>query len=430
MKKYLIVIGVLLLVFLGGWYFFLRDTEDAESSFELTEIKKGNIENIVSSTGTLIAVGTVEVGTQVSGIVDQVYVDFNDVVKKGQILAVLDTTNLAIAIRDAKAGMIRVQAQYDQAKSDFERSQKLYEKNLISELEFTAAKTQLQSTLASLKSSQVSLERAKNNLKYAVIRSPINGKVINRNVEPGQTVAASFSTPTLFLIANDLQKMEIKTQVDESDIGLIEVGQEVRFSVQAYSEEKFFGVLKQIRLQPQTVQNVVNYNVIVDADNEDELLLPGMTATVDFIIEHREDVLLVPNAALRFQPTQMMMDEFRENIQKQFDSLPDSIKNQRRQQFGNMSQSGREASERMGQLNGMKMGGSSQRNSGRLWYIDENRKLNITRVRTGATDGKVTEISGRNIEEGKKVITGLSKKEQQTQQSNRIPSSTFRRSPF
>ncbi len=429
MKKYLIVIGVPLLVILGGWYFFLRETENAESSFELTEIKKGNIENIVSSTGTLIAVGTVEVGTQVSGIVDQVYVDFNDVVKKGQILAVLDTTNLAIAIRETEAGMMRVQAQYDQAKSDFERSQKLYEKNLISELEFTAAKTQLQSTLASLKSSQVSLERAKNNLKYAVIRSPINGKVINRNVEPGQTVAASFSTPTLFLIANDLRKMEIKTQVDESDIGLIEVGQEVRFSVQAYPEEKFLGVIKQIRLQPQTIQNVVNYNVIVDALNEDELLLPGMTATVDFIIEQKEDVLLVPNAALRFQPTQKMMDDFRENLQKQFESLPDSIKNQRRQQFGNM-QGGRGMGERSGQFGGMEMSGTSQRNSGRLWYLDENGKINILRVRTGATDGKVTEISGRNIDAGKKVIVGLSKKEQQSQQTNRMPSQTFRRSPF
>lgn len=430
MKKYLIIISVVLIVVFGGWYFFLRETKNSESSFELTEIKKGNIQNIVSSTGTLIAVGTVEVGTQVSGIVNHVYVDFNEVVKKEQILAVLDTANLAIAIRDAEAGMIRVQAQYDQAKSDFERSQKLYEKNLISELEFTAAKTQLQSSLASLKSSQVALERATNNLKYAVIRSPISGKVINRNIEPGQTVAASFSTPTLFLIANDLRKMEIKTQVDESDIGLIEVGQDVRFSVQAYPEEKFTGVIKQIRLQPQTVQNVVNYNVIVDADNEDELLLPGMTATVDFIIEHRENVLLVPNTALRFQPTQIMMDEYRKNMQKQFESLPDSIKNQRAQQFGNMGQGGRGMGERSGQPGGVDMGGSSQRNSGRLWYLDENGKLNILRVRTGATDGKVTEISGRNLEEGKKVIIGLSKKEQQSQQDNRMPSSTFRRSPF
>jgi len=430
MKKYLIVISLLLIVILGGWYFFLREIEDTEGSFELTEIKKGNIENIVSSTGTLIAVGTVEVGTQVSGIVDQVYVDFNDVVKRGQILAVLDTINLAIAIRDVEAGMIRVQAQLEQAQSDFERSQKLYEKNLISELEFTVAKTQLQSSLASYKSSQVSLERAKNNLKYAVIRSPINGKVINRNVEPGQTVAASFSTPTLFLIANDLSRMEIKTQVDESDIGSIEVGQDVRFSVQAYPDEKFSGTIKQIRLQPQTIQNVVNYNVIVDADNEGELLLPGMTATVDFIIEQKEDVLLVPNSALRFQPTQKMMDEFRENMQKQFESMPDSIRNQRRQQFGNMSQSGRGMGERIGQFGGVEMSGTNQRNSGRLWYIDENGKLNILRVQTGATDGKVTEISGRNIEEGKKVVMGLSKKEQQSQQNNRMPSSTFRRSPF
>lgn len=430
MKKYLIIISVVLLVVFGGWYFFLRNSENSESSFELTEIKKGNIQNIVSSTGTLIAVGTVEVGTQVSGIVNHVYVDFNEVVKKEQILAVLDTANLAIAIRDAEAGMIRVQAQYDQAKSDFERSQKLYEKNLISELEFTAAKTQLQSSLASFKSSQVALERATNNLKYAVIRSPISGKVINRNIEPGQTVAASFSTPTLFLIANDLRRMEIKTQVDESDIGLIEVGQDVRFSVQAYPEEKFIGKIKQIRLQPQTIQNVVNYNVIVDADNEDELLLPGMTATVDFIIEQREDVLLVPNTALRFQPTQIMMDEYRKNMQKQFESLPDSIKNQRTQQFGNMGQGGRGMGERSGQPGGMEMAGSSQRNSGRLWYLDENGKLDMIRVRTGATDGKVTEVSGRNIEEGKKVIIGLSKKEQQSQQDNRMPSSTFRRSPF
>ncbi len=430
MKKIFVIGGILIIAIAVVGYFFLGGQNSNEGDFEFAEIKRGNIENIVSSTGTLSAVGTVEVGTQVSGIVDQVYVDFNDEVKKGQVLAVLDTTLLAIAIRDAEAGVLRAKAQYDQAKSDFDRSKILYEKNLISELEFTAAKTQLQTSLASLKSSEVSLERAKNNFKYAVICSPINGKVINRNVEPGQTVAASFSTPTLFLIAKDLSKMEIRTFVDESDIGEIIEGQEVRFTVQAYSDITFTGFVKQIRLQPQSIQNVVNYTVIVDAENDDGLLLPGMTATVDFVIEQKQNVLLVPNTALRFQPTEKMLEEYRANMQKAFESLPDSVKERSRQRLEGFRQSSGGTGEGMRGMSEGTQNMNMPRDISRLWYIDENGKPNMMRIRIGATDGKVTEIkSGRDVKESMKVITGLAKKDVQAT-SNRTPSPTFRRSPF
>ncbi len=248
-----------------------------------------------------------EVGTQVSGIIDKVYADFNDRVHKGQIIALVDTSLLKLAVTDAESNLLKALAQYEEARENHQRSVELYNRGLISKADYQPVKTSLRTAEASLAAAHAAMERANRNLKYAIIRSPIDGTVTARNVEEGQTVAASFSTPTLFTIAQDLSKMEIKAMVDESDIGQIKKDQPVRFTVQAYPQKTFEGKVKQVRVQPTTASNVVNYTVVVSADNPGNLLLPGMTATVDFIVEKKTNVTLVPNAALRFEPTEKQL---------------------------------------------------------------------------------------------------------------------------
>ncbi|MCK5119980.1 MAG: efflux RND transporter periplasmic adaptor subunit, partial [Candidatus Latescibacteria bacterium] len=295
MKK---IIGILVIVSLFGvgiHYFRAGNGAKEEGPYQFAEITRGDLENLVSSTGTLKAVSTVEIGTQVSGTIDRIDVDFNDAVRKGQVLAVLDTALLKVAVLDAQAGVARAQAQHEQARAEYERNRALFEKGHLSEKEFLPIRINVRITGAAVQSAKASLERAQINMNHATIRSPIHGTVIQRNVEPGQTVAASFSTPTLFIIAEDLSQMEIYAAVDESDIGQIKEGQSVRFEVQAYLDETFSGTVRQIRLQPAISENVVNYTVVVDAANEENLLLPGMTATVDFVVEARKAVLLIPN---------------------------------------------------------------------------------------------------------------------------------------
>jgi len=416
MKKILIVIVIIVIGAAAAFIFLKGNDVSASNGYTFVTITRGDIENTVSSTGTLYPVSTVEIGTQVSGTIDKVLVDFNDDVRQGQTLAILDTTNLASMVRASEADILRAEAQYEQAQSDFERARKMFAKNLISEYDLTSAKTSAQTSLAALKSARESLDRAKTNLDYALIKSPIDGKVIHRNIEEGQTVAASLSTPTFFIIAEDLGQMEIQALVDESDIGRIENGQTVHFTVEAYMDEEFTGIVEQVRLQPTTILNVVNYTVIVDASNEEGLLLPGMTATVDFLIEQRQDVMLVPNAALRFQPTTEMLAEFRQNMQKHMENMPDSLKEhfgQRRPQENQTEDDQAESRQAVSRsfMGPMGMGGamgdgSQPKNISRLWYLDQDGKLNMTMIRTGATDGKNTEIvMGRNITEDMQVIS-------------------------
>ncbi len=307
---------------------------------------------------------------------------------------------------------MRAQAQYEQSLSEYNRNKPLFEKGFISEKEFIPIKTNLDVSFASLETAEVEVQRARTDLGYAEIRSPIDGIIIFRKVEPGQTVAASFQTPTLFIVAEDLSRMRILAKVDESDIGQIQEGQDVRFTVQSYLDEKFTGTVTQIRLQPETISNVVNYTVVIDAPNEKGLLMPGMTATVDFIIEKSTDVLYISNAAIRFEPTEAMLVAFREQMRKRFESMPDSLRPQmgsgRQGQFaggpGMMGGMGGEG----GPSRGFQPGQIPQ-NTGRLWYIDEKGNISVRRIRTGITDGLKTEISStQGFEEGMKFISGFS----------------------
>ncbi len=393
----LVVIATLSLLIFGG------RSENA-SNYTFVALTKGNVESTISSTGTLNPVTEVTVGTQVSGTIEKVIVDFNDRVKKGQIIAVLDSALLQMAVNDVKADLLKAEAQFDEAQFSYKRDEQLFAKGLMSESDFQTVKTTLKTAEAGLMTARTALQRAIQNLNYAIIRSPINGTVTARSVEAGQTVAASFSTPTLFTIAQDLSKMEIKASVDESDIGQIKVGQAARFTVQAYPAETFEGKVKQIRLEPTTSSNVVNYTVVVSADNKDNLLLPGMTATVEFVIDHKTDVLVVANSALRFQPSDKDLAEAQKRMQTALPlPPPDSVGHTMRQSnpAGNVSIDWK-----------------------RLWYLDKDGKLVAAPVQVGISDGANTEILGNHFLAGMKVINGSeteAKTEPASQSSNNGP---------
>ena len=271
------------------------------SQFRIEKIKRGSIENTISCTGSLSAVGTVEVGTQVSGTIEKVLVDYNDRVKKGQIIAELDLDTFNAAVNEAEASVIKASALYKQAAAEYERNKPLHEQGHLSSQEILVYETEKETARADLLSAQASLENTKINLQNAQIRSPINGVILERDIEEGQTVAASLSTPTLFIIAENLSSMEIEASVDESDIGMVKKGQAVTFTVQSYPDDLFYGTVTQIQMNPTETSDVVTYTVIVDAPNKTEKLLPGMTATADFVVEKAENELLVSNAALNFR---------------------------------------------------------------------------------------------------------------------------------
>lgn len=308
MKKTVYISALVVVALVGSGYFVFANRDSHKYDFRFDKVSKGDLTVYVTATGTISAVISVDVGTQVSGIVTKLYADFNSVVKAGQLIAKIDTTFLYQSLKDAEASLDRAKAQYADSKRTYEREKGLYDKGLESEMNYSAALTAYESNGAALKSAVSALDRAKINLAYATIYAPIDGVVVNRAVNVGQTVAASFSSPTLFTIANDLRRMQIQTTVDESDIGRVSIGQQAMFTVDAYAGENFTGTVSQIRLAPQSIQNVVNYIVIIDVNNDDLKLMPGMTANVKIQVANASDVLRVSNMALRFQPPSDVID--------------------------------------------------------------------------------------------------------------------------
>ncbi len=305
MKKKTVIYAVILLAVVVGAYWIVSGrTSSGNTTYQFGVVTRGTVESTVSATGTVTPVTTVDIGTQISGTIDSVYVDYNDHVTAGQVLAVLDTTLLKSTLLDAEASLARSEAELMQAQANYERNKSLFDRQLISDAEFLTFRVNLRVQEATVRSSEAAVQRARRNIDLAVIQSPITGIVVSRNIESGQTVAASLSSPILFVIAEDLSRMEVLANVDESDIGLIKADQEVRFEVASYSDKQFTGTVRQVRLQPQTISNVVTYTVVVEAGNDEGLLLPGMTATMNFVTERRSDVLVLPSKALRFQPSE------------------------------------------------------------------------------------------------------------------------------
>ena len=268
------------------------------------------VENTVTATGTIEPVETVEVGTQVSGKVEKIYVDFNDVVKKGQLMAELDKQTLNQSLSRAKASLTSAESQLNYAKLTYERTKQLYEANAATLAAYQEAQNTYTQAQMSKKNAQASYDQALVDLGYAEIYSPIDGIVLDRAVEVGQTVAASFSTPTLFTLANDLTKMQVEADVDEADIGQVKVGQRVTFTVDAYMEDVFDGTVNQIRMKPTTTSNVVTYTVIIEAPNPDQKLFPGMTASVTIVTEEQKG-LAAPAEAFNFTPDEQVLRAMR-----------------------------------------------------------------------------------------------------------------------
>jgi len=404
MNKKRLVIAVLVIVLIAaGVWLYQRSSGTEAPPYRFAAVERDDLESIVSATGKLNAVTTVQVGTQVSGQIEEINADFNQRVKQGQLIARIDPTLQEQAVRDAQAGLERNQAELEQAQREYDRNKQLFDRKVLTEIEFNTAKYALAVARANVKSADVALDRAKRNQAYTSIYAPIDGIVVERNVSVGQTVAASLNTPQLFLIANDLAHMQILASVDESDIGVIAEGQPVRFSVQAYPNQSFNGKVEQVRLQSVTTENVVNYTVVVAVENPDGKLLPGMTATVEFVTGSASQALLVPNAALRFRPTEAMIAELRAARGEGAGEA-----GQRANSANGQGAAGRNAAgAAAGRTQSGPGSGRRSANSAMLWHVDANGKLAVTRVRTGLTDGQRTQILGDGVAEGMQIIVGV-----------------------
>src|SRR5690242_2777614 len=312
-----LIIGAIALTAAGGGVFaWTRNAKPAAPKFETVKVDQGRIVARVTATGTLSALVTVQVGSQVSGRIQQLFADFNSQVKKGQVIAKIDPELFKAAVEQAKANytaakgnLEKAQAQAVDADRQYERAKALAEKQLIAtadrdtaESTAAAARAQVAASQGAVAQANASMHQAEVNLEYSTIKSPIDGVVISRSVDVGQTVAASLQAPTLFTIAEDLGKMQVDTSVAEADVGKLRPDMPATFLVDAYPQERFRGRVRQIRNAPQTVQNVVTYDAVIDVDNPDLKLKPGMTANVTFVFAEKNDVVRVPNAALRFRP--------------------------------------------------------------------------------------------------------------------------------
>jgi HlyD family secretion protein len=309
-KKTIYIVSAIVVVAAG--FLSLRSFKSTKETFafETARIEKGTISNTVTATGKLEAITTVELGTQVSGVIDKIFVDFNSEVKKGQLLARIDETPLRAQLEQSKASVDQAEAEVKYQQANFDRYKVLEEKKLIAQSDYDLVVYNLNKAIASRNNARSVYDKNKINLSYASIYSPIDGIILDRAVDEGQTVAASFNTPTLFTIANDLTQMRVEANVDEADIGQVKLNQRVEFTVDAYPEMKFSGAVTEIRMQPVTTSNVVTYTVIIQAPNPDKKLMPGMTASTTIYVNEKSNVLVVPGKALRFSPDEQTMASY------------------------------------------------------------------------------------------------------------------------
>ncbi|MBK8113706.1 MAG: efflux RND transporter periplasmic adaptor subunit [Candidatus Accumulibacter sp.] len=378
-------IVALMVTIAGGAYWYRQTTtQSPEQRYKLQTIDRGEVTQTVSANGTLNPVVLVSVGTQVSGTVTRLYVDFNDKVEKGQALLELDDALLAAQARQTAANVRNVAAALDLARANEVRMQALFEQEYVSRQELEQALQARRSTEAQLAQAKAAADKDQVNLRYTTIRSPVSGVVVDRVVDLGQTVAASLQTPTLIKIAQDLSEMRIDSSFAEADIGSIREGQKVRFTVDAFPNRSFQGQVQQIRLNPTTQQNVVTYNVRVSLSNPEQILLPGMTAYVSIGVASRQDALLVPNAALRFKPSDIAAGD-----KPPGGSAPP----------GSAKATGEGAGEAKGK------GRKRDSASGTVYRIDKD-ELKAVSVQLGITDNRSTEVLGGELKAGDTVVIG------------------------
>jgi HlyD family secretion protein len=307
-KKGWIAIGVIAVV-LMAWFFMRGGKKEEKITFETAKVENTSIHTSITATGTIEPVTSVTVGTQVSGIVSHLYVDYNSVVKKGQVIAELDRTNLISELNTSKANLSSAQSSAAYELANYNRYKTLYEKGLVSADEYESAQLSYLKAKEQVNTSRESVQKAQTNLGYATITSPIDGVILSKSVEEGQTVAASFNTPELFVIAQDLTDMRVIADIDEADIGGVKEGQRVSFTVDAFPEDKFDGTVTQVRQEAKTESNVVTYEVVISAPNADLKLKPGLTANVTIFTMEKDNVLAVPAKALRFHPSEAFLQK-------------------------------------------------------------------------------------------------------------------------
>ncbi len=418
-KKYLIGIAILVLILAGGFAFYQFSGQNGSNQkFRLAKVERGEVSLVVTATGTINPVINVLVGSQVSGTIKALYADFNSQVKEGQVIAQIDPAifeaqmeqgkasvlNAQANLENAKASLVRAEVAVLEAKRNLDRNKPLLERQVIAQATLDTAqanydtavaqkevaKAQVESSKAQLEQAKAALKVSETNLRYATIRSPVNGTVISRNVDVGQTVAASLQAPTLFTIAKDLTRMQVDSNVSEADVGRVAAGQDATFTVDAYPERVFRGKVSEIRNAPIIVQNVVTYDVVILVGNKDLKLKPGMTANVSIMIAHRDGALKIPNAALRFRL--------------------DSTKRE----------SGKGGPPKKAGERG-KPAENDQGRPGRVWILSPEGKPTPVSVTLGITDGTSSEVVGGNLQEGAEVIIeGNSNKKAQSQ-SGTVP---------
>ena len=394
LKKKILWAVALLAILIGGFFIYRIATSQKKNElrFETAKVERGPVIAKVTATGILSALVTVQVGSQVSGRIKDLVVDFNSPVTKGQVIARIDPQLFQAALEQARANYVAAQGDLNKSKAQavdadhqFQRNKSLAERKLIAQADLDtaqanadAAKAQVDSSVGKLEQAKAALYQADINLAYTTIIAPINGVVISRSVDVGQTVAASLQTPTLFTIAEDLRKMQVDTSVAEADVGKIQDGMTATFTVDAYPNERFTGTVRQVRNAAQIVQNVVTYDAVIDVANPDLKLRPGMTANATFIYAEKEDVLRIPNASLRFHPTAQMLAQAASETgvprPNQGDSPSPAIT------------------------------AKADPSGGRTIWVQRLKEAKPITVKTGVTDGTLTEVSGDSIHEGDLVI--------------------------
>jgi HlyD family secretion protein len=364
-NKWTLLLAVAIASGLGYWYWQVNYGVSAAKRYKTQAVELGDVTRTVSANGTLNPVVLVNVGTQVSGTVKKLHVDFNDRVRAGQVLLELDPALYAAQVNQSEANLHNAEASLELARANEARNRTLFDQQFISRQDLDTSVQALKSGAAQVELAKAQLAKDRTNLNYSVIKSPVSGVVVNRTVDVGQTVAASFQTPTLFQIAQDLSKMQIDSSFAEADVGVIRVGQPVRFNVDAFPNRSFSAKVKQVRLNATTQQNVVTYDVVVGVDNPEQILMPGMTAYVNVIVAQRQHVMLVPNAALRFTP----------------------------QQAQERTPSGKGKTDKEAAVTG-------------TVYVLEAERLRPVTIRTGISDGHFTEVMSDELKVGDHLVVG------------------------
>ncbi len=382
----IIIIIVVIAVGGGAYYLLSGKNEPSEIKVEKVKVQYGSISEVVTATGTLEPITQVDVGTQVSGVVEKIYVDYNSTVKAGQLIAELDKTTLKATVEEATSNVEAARNELTYRQTAFDRAEALFNGNNGPKADYETALYQLNSAKFTLKQRENELLRAKTNLGYANIYSPINGVVLSKDVNVGQTVAASFSTPTLFTIAQDLSKMQVEADVDEADIGNVTAGQRVTFTVDAFPDVSFSGVVTQVRLNPTTTSNVVTYTVVIKADNPELKLLPGLTAVVSIYTFELKDILTLKTAALNFEPDPELLQQY----QLQQGATPPQPGSE-----GPMS------------LNVNQKPPEEPTQNGTMVWMEDNGRIHPVQVKTGNSDGIIVEIL-EGLEQGDEVIINMS----------------------